>query len=485
MKCIQTIAKTGIGFAMVVVLSACAGSKQSATVITNVTAIDALGGERGPVDVVIVGDKIAAMGAGEAKKYEAIEAIDGTGRYVIPGLWDAHVHLAYDKDIGFETFFPLSLAHGVTSMRDTGGHLNLLAEARAAAKADPSLPNLYVSGPLLDGEQRVYDGNGIPDLSVGLATPAAARAKVDELATAGVSFVKAYEMLNPEVFAAIADQAQSHGLPVAAHIPLSMTGQAAIAAGANDMQHFRNLEMACAANGLALLADRQTQLANPENLKANKLRSAIHASQRAPAVRNQDSAVCDEFIDSLAKADVFQTPTLTVTRFMVRRFFADAEWKKTFPLMRPDVAKSWAERSAKLKDLQPKSDDLAYDAWVMSMVKRLAAAGVPVMAGTDAPIGYLTPGASLHEELFMLVEGGLTTAQALRAATYEPARFLGVEKQVGSLDAGMTADLVLLSANPLADIRNIAKIDMVFKNGLSMDRTRLDELMGVPSAIAD
>lgn len=448
--------------------------------IENTTAIDAIHGTRNNVDILIANDQIVGVFP-DSKKHNLkgeITILDGRDHFVIPGLWDAHVHLSYNEDIGHEVFFPLSIAHGVTYLRDTGGHLDKLAEARALSRSDPAQPDLYVSGPLLDGERRIYDGNsaGFPDLSVGLATGQAARDYIDYLASEDVSFVKAYEMLPPEIFKAIGDQAEKHGLPVAMHIPLSMSAEQAVAAGADDMQHMRNIELSCAVNTDELLQIRQEKIANETEILPSKLRSQLHTEQGAGALPNQSKRVCIELLKLLAVNDVYQTPTLTISRFFTRRLFEDEAFKETFDLMPRVIAEGWHDRSSRLKSRQVDEASLAYDSWILKTLPKLVEAGVPILAGTDAPIAFLTPGASLHEEMILLVDAGLTPQQAIRAATYEPARFLGLETQQGSIAKNMKADLVILRANPLQDIQNIKQIEAVTRNGIVLDRAKLESL---------
>lgn len=441
--------------------------------IENTTAIDAINGLRENIDIVIADDKILKVEPASTKfNFKGnITIIDGSNKFIIPGLWDAHVHLSYNDDIGHEVFFPLSLAHGVTYLRDTGGHLDKLAEARALSEADPTLPDLYVAGPLLDGEQRIYDGSsaGFPDISVGLETEEIARSYVDQLAASGVSFIKAYEMLQPHIFAAINDQAEKHGLPVAMHIPLSMTAEEAVTAGADDMQHMRNIELSCAANPKNLKNIRQDDMAAKIDIAPSKLRNQLHTEQRALALPNQSEEVCDDLLALFSREDVYQTPTLTISRFFTRRLFEDAGFKKTFAYMPKKVADGWRTRAANLEASAPSEASLAYDAWILQTLPKMAKHGVPIMAGTDAPIAFLTPGASLHEELIMMVEAGLTPLQALRAATYEPARFLNLEAQQGTIAPRLKADLIILQANPLIDIKNVKEIETVIKNGTIFD----------------
>ncbi|MEP2988158.1 MAG: amidohydrolase family protein [Parasphingorhabdus sp.] len=437
-------------------------------IIQNVTTIDAVSGERPNMDVAIASDRIVSVKpSGGKATATGTNIIDGTDKFLIPGLWDAHVHLAYDSEIGHESFFPLALAHGVTYLRDTGGHLDKLTEARALASSDKVTPDLYVSGPLVDGEKRVYAGQSAttPNLSIGVATREQAIAEVDRLAAQDVNFIKAYEMLAPDVFRAVVLQAKKHDLPVTAHSPLSMTAGQAIEAGISDMQHLRNLEMDCVADPEMLLQQRETVMAANEAEYGGKLRSEIHRLQRHKAVQARNAESCKTLIALMKSKGVSQTPTLTISRFLSRKLYADKNWQDTFQMMPPTVAQKWTQIASRLASRKPTTSDKAYDDWLMTMVSDLNQAGISILAGTDAPIGFLTPGASLHEELIMLVEAGLTPLEAIRAATIAPAAFFNLQDSQGSVAPKMQADLVLLTKNPLTDIQNIKDIDLVIKDG--------------------
>lgn len=470
------------------ILAACSAeitrpSPANQIIIENVTAIDAKNGPRAAVDIHIADGKILSVIPHDATRQQNGQRIDGTDKFLIPGLWDAHVHLAYTPGLDHNVFYPLALAHGVTSLRDTGGHLDLLAPAIKAAKQNPVSPSFYFSGPLIDGPQRVYDGRSAstPDLSVGVSTPEEAIRTVDELAAAGADLIKAYEMLSPEAFRAVAARAKELGLPVAAHTPLSMSVLESIEAGANDMQHLRNIEFACADNAEELLTLRQNMLAAADADTSRALRSSIHRRTRTIALTRQDDDACASILQALSSARVFQTPTLVISRFSTRKLFSDEAYRKSFDLLPPKIAAEWKDRSGRMMNMQPDAVTSLYDDWLLAMIPRLKAANVPIMAGTDAPIGFLTPGASLHEELFELVKAGLTPLEAIEAATYTPAEFFALTAEIGTIAPGQQADLVLLNENPLENIRHIQKIDAVFKNGILLDREDLDELRDKPS----
>ena len=256
-------------------LLACAGDKipERSLLIANVTVVDPVGGASAPKDVWIDGEQIVVITTPGAVNASASASLDGTGQYLIPGLWDAHVHLSYAPDIGHDVFFPLSLAHGITSLRDTGGQLELLAPALAAVQSGQT-PSLYVSGPLIDGAPVIYDGSSrfLPALGQSVSSPEAARQLVAELDAAGVHMIKAYELLRQDVFAAVVDEAASRGLPVSAHVPLRMSAAEAARSGVADMMHLRNLYFDCAAPADDLLMRRRAMLdasTEPRGLKAS------------------------------------------------------------------------------------------------------------------------------------------------------------------------------------------------------------------------
>lgn len=474
-----------ISAAMFSIISGCYSPETPAPemvdiLIENVSVIDAKDGMRVAQSVSIKGSQILSVTDFDPQTArDATIVIDGSGQFLIPGLWDEHVHVTFDPDIDYSTFFPLAMGHGVTSLRDTGGHLDRLAPARETADSDPLAPDLYVSGPLIDGPLRVYAGQTPfhPDISVGVSSESQAEDMVDQLADAGVDFVKAYEMLSPTVFSALVARAHERGLPVAGHAPLSMTAFEAASVGTDDMQHLRNLELACAPDAASMLSERLTIIEENDAPHPAILRTNIHRAQRTRAVGSLVETSCDDLIAHLAENNVAQTPTLAASRFLTHGLYGDPAYTASFSLLPEPTRSQWPERSARFS--RPSEDEavLAHDAWMQDMVASLSKSGVPIIAGTDAPIGFLTPGASLHRELQLLVEAGLTPLQALEAATLAPAAFFGIEDQQGLIRADMRADLVLLRSNPLIDISNSTSVESVIKDGRLIERETLDQLL--------
>jgi len=406
--------------------------------------------------------------------------IDGTGKFLMPGLWDAHVHFAYIEEMA-PSMFDLFLAYGITSVRDTGGEINFISAWKRKSLQNPtSSPRVMIAGPLLDGMPNVYDGSDHehPPLSVGLPTVSDVRNKVNELDSIGVDLLKAYEMLTPDQFKEIMRLAKEKGLNVSGHVPLSMDVISASNAGLNSMEHMRNLELSCATNSDELLAQRQEILALGKKDIGGVLRSKIHALQRPLAIANYDPQRAQEVLDVLAKNDTWQIPTLALATGYTERPFASPEWQETFKYLPQAIERSWKNEIEQLLATEPTPFNKKYTQWFTNMVGQVHRTGIEIMAGTDCPIDYLTPGRSLHEELEVLVKAGLSPLEALQTATINPAQYFHLENELGSVKETMWADLLILDANPLINIKNTQKIDAVIKQGHYMSRSDLDEMLG-------
>ena len=336
-----------------------------------------------------------------------------------------------------------------------------------------------IAGPLLDGMPNVYDGSdpSRPPLSVGLATEEDVRNQVSELQSQGVDLLKAYEMLTPAQFAALMSEANMHGLKVTGHVPLSMDVISASNAGLHSMEHLRNLELSCAEDASNLLQQRQEFLLAGAGDPGGILRSRIHTAQRQHAIEHYSEAKAQEVIAAHAKNQTWQVPTLTLNRGMATRHFESAALQGTFTYLPQEIASTWSKTIEDLQE-QPTSDfQRNYATWQLHMTEKLKRAGIPIMAGTDCPIFFLTPGYSLHLELISLVDAGLTPLEALQAATIEPARYFGLEDQLGLIKTSYLADLILLTDNPLESIENTLHIEGLFKSGHWYDRQALEKLL--------
>jgi len=451
-----------------------------ATCISNITIIDAKNGTLAKRTVIIEEDRIVKIEKTEELKLAKENTqIDGTGKFMIPGLWDAHVHFAYIEELA-PAMFDLFLAYGITSVRDTGGKIKFVKKWKDKALADPTAaPRVMIAGPLLDGLPNVYDGSSPqrPPLSVGIESVAAAEKMVDDLDAMGVDLLKAYEMLSPEQFIVIAKRAREKGLILTGHVPLSMDVISASNAGLNSMEHLRNLEMSTASNSEELLALRRKLLAAGKMDQGGILRSRIHEAQRMEAISKKDEAMTDQVLAVLAKNKTWQCPTLALSTAGVRRPFAREEWKETFKYFPDAIEEKWKSGLKDYLETEITESRKVYADWAFEIMNKINKAGVGILAGTDCPIFFLTPGYSLHEELVLLVKSGLTNTEAIASATLGPAKYFGMEKDLGTIDEGKYADLLILRKNPLEAIEHTKSIDAVIKAGKVYDRKTLDEML--------
>jgi len=442
-------------------------------VISNVNVLDSQSGWLTDMTVTISADSIVNVRSSSIgiEACDGWREIDGTGRYLIPGLWDAHMHFGYLEELA-PAMLDLFLIHGITSIRDTGGDLDFVKKWKEKAQSNPTAyPHVYIAGPLVDGTPNVYDGSGpgIPALSVENRTPSEVANLVNHLADQGVDFIKAYEMLTADQHEALIQTAESRGLPVTGHVPLSMDALTAAQAGLHCIEHLRNIELAVSTDHEELLAQRLSMLEDGRHDIGRVLRTRIHTAQRSHAINHPDSARTRQLIDTFRELGIWQVPTLSIMTSMTRRPYLEDEWRKDFELLPDVISEAWISRSQSIAERPITEDQIAYERWMISMVGQMHEAGVKFMAGTDCPIAFLTPGRSLHHELALLVESGLSPLDAIVSATIHPAEYFGIDDEHGYIKKGYIADLVLLDQDPLADITHTRSIRSVIKSGRVID----------------
>jgi len=451
-------------------LHACASSpldQQAELVITDIIIIDPEDGVQEHKTIKIFGNKIQAIEDYTTdQSYSGATVIDGAGKFIMPGLWDAHVHLVYIEDLA-PAMFDLFLSYGVTSVRDTGGQLDLVQPWKAKADNDPKhAPRVKIAGPLVDGVPTVYDGSpGRPHLGIGASNPERAKIMVDSLVHLGVDLIKSYEMLTPESFAAVLEQSKKHNKIVTGHIPLSMDAITASNAGMRSMEHLRNLEFSFSSEHEALLQQRLDLLEDGKADQGGILRSRIHNAQRLRAMETVDPKRRALVLSQLAKNETWQIPTLSIMTVASDRLFENEEWKKTFQYLPQSVDSSWHADCKTVAESPTTPTNQALGEWGVDMIKYVREANVDIMAGTDTPIFFLTPGASLHRELELLVQGGLTPLEAIESATSKPAAYFNMQDSLGRVAPNMLADLVILDENPIDDIRHTKTIHAVIRDG--------------------
>ena len=461
---------------LLLIFSLCiAGCEQepSGTAITNVTVIDSVNGVRENQTVVFDGDVITAIHSASVD-VAAGRYVDGTAKYLIPGLWDFHVHLTYDDRLT-GSMPAIFLYYGITSVRDTGGLMHKIHPLIDRLRADDAIsPRVFFAGPLLDGNFVVYDGNSRPEIGVQNATAEQARARITELKKQGIDFIKIYELVSSDVFETMVETANELELPIDSHVPLSM--RASVAGPLVDsIEHLRNIEMDCAENSPELHEIRLEKLKNPDDMPGFELRSSLHNLQRLPAISNYDEARCDRTLEALKST--MQVPTLRLLAMgLMPPYFRD-DWNDALALLPNDVRESWLEAATNQMSNVRVDVDTTFAEWGLFLTGRAHAASVPIGAGTDTPIGLAIPGYSLHTELEFLVRAGLSPIEALHSATVRPAEYFSLQDDMGTVDIGKKADLVLLDANPLENIEHIRSIHTVVSRGQLFDRETLSKFI--------
>jgi hypothetical protein len=375
----------------------------------------------------------------------------------------------------------LLTAYGITSVRDMGAPLDeILAFRQKALQKTALAPRIWFAGPYLNSSPAWTKQN---QMSMEVDTQKEAIELIDTLAEAGIHFIKAYEVLLPEVFKAVVKRAKELGLKVAGHIPISLTVKEVLEIEPHyDIQHLgggtgSSMRFDCACFGEQLHLERKGILeANRANAKigADLLLQVEETVTVSPA--DQDPKKRAELIQLFIEKGAWHTPTLIVLISQeTLGLDQDLERAKALQYLPQDFMR---EKQAMLKGVKSFFDNqIEWGPWVMETVGLMHEAGVPLLAGTDCPpIMMYTPGLALHFELQALVQSGVSPLAALQAATLNPARFFDIENDLGSIAKGKFADLLLLDRDPLEDISNTRRIVSVLSRGHYLDRQMLDNL---------
>lgn len=427
--------------------------------IERVAVVDVARGEIvKPRTVLIVDGRIAAIGEPDATSIPpAAVRVEGRGRYLMPGLVDLHVHLFNNasRRPPNEWTFPLFVANGVTAVREMWTEPAAMATVdrwrTKAARGELVAPRILAAG-----------------AAAGAESVEATRRQVREARAAGVDFVKIFSNVREPQWHAILQEARALQMPVCGHIPAEVSLLDAATAGQRNNEHLTQVYEACSAREDEFLGARK----GLEGKEMVKLRDA----QEREVLESFDHRVCDRTAAALAKTGQVQVPTLVLAHFEARgspaNFRDDSRWR----YLSSDEQARW-ERI--FRDYPVPGDKLAARRWEVSrqIVRTLHAAGVRILAGTDAPMPLVYPGFALHKELELLVEAGLSPADALRAATIWPAEFLGLSDSSGSIAVGKRADLLLLDADPLSRISHTQRIRAVVLDGRLLQRADLDALL--------
>lgn len=438
-------------------LAAVAPARQTVA-ITNVTIVD-VEQQRllGPRTVLVEDGRIVSISARVSAIPASTRRVDGRGRFLMPGLVDMHVHLfnLSSHRPPNDWSFPLYVANGVLGVRDMRADAASLAMTRRWRKA--------VDDGQLIAPRILADG-----IAVFGSSPDDAARQVDAAVQAGADFIKVFSEVPASHWRAVMQAAQRHGVPVVGHVPAGVPLLQAAKAGQRSDEHLMQAYEACSSIETTLLAER-------EGLAGDALIARSEA-QEARTLAAFDLDTCRCVARQLAATPQVQVPTLVLADEDAFAGSAHPDNDPRWRYLRADERMRW-QRS--LTGYTAQDASLARQRWPVArrIVAAMHQAGVTVMAGTDAPMPGVYPGFSLLEELQLLVDAGLTPFEALRAATLDPARFLGMADVTGSVAVGKRADLVLLDADPSKDIGNTRRIRAVLLDGRLLQRADLDALL--------
>ena len=431
-----------------------------ALVIAHVTVIDVVIGKTLPdMNVVVEGERIKQAGPARQVKIPAdAQVVDGAGKFLIPGLWDMHVHTFFGEQApaGRDVTLPLFVANGITGVRDMGSNLDEVLQARADIAAGRLLgPRMIVAGPMLDGPKTQFPA------SIAITTPEDGRRAVDMLVARGVDFIKIQSYVPREAYFAIVEECKKKNIVFVGHVPDAIRGSEASNVGQKSFEHL-----------IGIFEGSST--AEDELLKGPKGPGKFLDTYDA----QKEAAL----IALLAKNQTWQCPTLFWERgqWLVDAIdiTKDPDAKYVPALWRDQLWPRFTKSIIKEMDTDPLPVREKFVTHELDIVRKLNDAGVPLLAGTDTPAGIdVIPGFSLHLELIRLEQAGLTPLQALQTATINPARFLDKTADFGTVEKGKIADLVLLAANPLDGIHFTQSIAGVVLNGRYLSRQDLDAML--------
>lgn len=436
---------------------------QETLVITGVSVVDV---EAGVVledrTVVIRDGRIASIEAA-ASAPPGANVIDGTGKYVMPGLWDLHVHARSSLAPGL--LFPQFVANGVTGVRDMSSD--------CAAAGETCVPEMKVWQRQIEAGEML--GPRLLELSSHSVNPPfdrqpdeeRARAIVRRASERGADLIKVYYRLSPEALAWFVDEARSRDMYVGGHIPIRMTASEVSDAGLRTLEHARDFLFDCFPGSSDFRASTESQ-----NPPMEVMRSMVD---------DHDEAICAATFATFVRNDTWYVPTHVTRRmdaFADDPDFREDERKRYLPAQ---VWDAWQADADGMVELDPSPEGRrvmrGFYEKGLEITGRAHAAGVNIVLGTDAGDTYVFPGSGAHDELGEFVKAGLTPAEALATATTSAARFMGLEDEFGTVEVGKRADLLILDGNPLVDVANTRRISAVVIGGRMHDRAALDSML--------
>lgn len=433
-------------------------------VIEHVTVIDATGAPpRRDMSVTVASGYIVSVSrSGTVPPPAGARRLDGRGQFLIPGLWDMHAHpFAVDFP---RIFSPLAIANGVTGVRDMGFFVDTALHWRGEVRAGRVLgPRLVISA-RVDGPV-----NKTPWVTRVAAAAEAVRV-VDSLSARGVDFIKVYSWIGREAYLALAAEAVRRRVVFAGHAPYSVGVAGASNAGQRSIEHEDDIMRGCSSREDFLRDEQMRRSASPAPDS-----ELVLVRREAMAMRaTYDAVRCGALMDLLARNHTWVTPTLVVYQPYAHAFDSASTQPALLRYVPAPLRHDWRRRT---EHVEAADTSIVAAYFSLARTREMHERGVKLLAGTDTPLPFVYPGFSLHDELALLVGAGLSPMEALQSATREPAAYLGEASSSGTIEAGKVADLVLLDADPLVDIRNTRRVRAVVVRGRLVDAAAREALL--------
>ncbi|WP_047245047.1 amidohydrolase family protein [Maribacter thermophilus] len=436
--------------------------------IQNVHLIDLETGKVNKMDIYLNGDRVAKIApTGDNTEPKANRIIDGSGKYVLPGFWDNHVHFRGGDSLieANKNFLKLFMANGITTVREAGGDLtsSIMEWKKAIGKDELVGPTIFTSGPKIDGPGATWAGS----LEVENETDIVKA--LDSLQAIPVDFVKLYDSkISGESYLKAIKEADKRDLITSGHMPFTVELDATIDAGIDAIEHLYYIMKGCSSNEKEITE----QLVSKE----------IGFWDAMPLLQSSysDTTALKTFTN-LKKHNVFVVPTLHIGKVLSYLDEVDHSTDPYLKYMPVGVQKTYQGRIDRVKNASEKqvADRKALDRFFGQLAHTLNKNGVSLLAGSDSGAfnSYTYPGISLHKEMEAMVAAGIPPLDALRTSTFNGAKFLKKDNDYGTISKGKIADIVLLNSNPLEDITSTKDIFMVLKKGKPYTKENLDDLL--------
>lgn len=453
------------------ILSGCSGHKTVPydIVIENANSIDIVTGEITTNQAVFITDgTIVRMETSvKDRDYAANTVIDATGKYLLPGFWDNHIHFRGGEDLIEEnkSLLPLFIANGITTVRDAGGDLSpsIFKWKEQIASGELAGPTIFTPGPKLDGPDAAWAGSLVVENKQDVIKA------LDSLQALDVDFVKIYDSsISKEAYLEILKRATDRGMVSSGHMPFTVELTEAIDAGIGAVEHLYYVLKGC-------------------SRQEGEITEAIIGGDLGfwdampRLIATYDAEAAQKTFTELKENNTYVVPTLHIGHVLSYLDEENHESDEYLKYMGGGIIKTYEGRikSALNASKEARASRKQLNSFFQQLTKSLHDAGVDLLAGSDcgAYNAYVYPGISLHKELAAMVAAGLSPLAALQTSAYNGSKFLNKNDAYGSIDVGKISDLVLLDRNPLEDIDNTTSINTVIKGDQVFGREDLDELL--------